>query len=62
MTIGETDSEYSLFNSHVGWPPEPFQFISDVIPVLLGERTFASHHVGHGNVVVGAIDIRVPKW
>ena len=37
------------------------QFVDDVIPILHGERTFASHHNGHGDVVVGAIDICVPK-
>ena len=50
-----------LFNLHIGWPPEPFQFVGDVIPILHGERTFAHHHNGHGDVVVGTIDICVPK-
>ena len=35
--------------------------MDDVIPILHGERTFAHHHYGHGDVVVGAIDICVPK-
>ena len=35
--------------------------MDDVIPILHGERTFAHHHNSHGDVVVGAIDIRVPK-
>ena len=35
--------------------------MDDVIPILHGERTFASHHDGHSDVVVGAIDVRVPK-
>ena len=35
--------------------------MDDVIPILHGERTFASHHDGHGDVVVGTIDIRVLK-
>ena len=35
--------------------------MDDVIPILHGKRTFASHHDGHGDVVVGTIDIRVPK-
>lgn len=66
-------------------PPEPFQFVGDVIPILHGEprkqrrpselarrrlsrvrvrrsqRTFAHHHNGHGDAVIGAIDICVPK-
>ena len=53
-------------------PPKLLQFVDDVIPILHGERThsrrsvacplpFASHHDGHGDVVVGTIDICVPK-
>ena len=41
--------------------PELLQFVDDVIPILHGERTFAPHHYCHGDVVVGAIDICVPK-
>ena len=35
--------------------------MDDVIPILHGERTFAPHHYGHGDVVVGTIDICVPN-
>jgi len=42
-------------------PPELLQFVDDVVPILHGERTFTSHHDCHDDVVVGAIDIRVPK-
>ena len=42
-------------------PPELLQFVDEVIPILHGERTFSSHHDGHGDVIVGTIDIRVPK-
>ena len=42
-------------------PPKLLQFVDDVIPILHGERTFAHHHDCHGDVVVGAIDICVPK-
>ena len=35
--------------------------MDDVIPILHGERTFAPHHYCHGDVVVGTIDICVPK-
>ena len=42
-------------------PPELLQFVDEVIPILHSERTFASHHDSHGDVVVSAIDIRVPK-
>ena len=35
--------------------------MGDVIPILYGERAFAYHHNGHGDVVVGAIDMCVPK-
>ena len=66
-------------------PPESFQFVGDVIPILHGEprkqrrpselarrrlsrvrgrrsqRTFAHHHNGHGDAVIGAIDICVSK-
>ena len=50
-----------LFLLDVVRPPELLQFMDDVIPILHGERTFASHHDGHGDVVVGAIDICVLK-
>ena len=33
--------------------------MNNVIPIQHGERTFASHHESHGDVVVGAIDICV---
>ena len=42
-------------------PPELLQFVDEIIPILHGERTFASHHDGHGDVVVRAIYIRVLK-
>ena len=42
-------------------PPKPFQFVGNVIPILHGECTWPHHHDGHGDVVVGTIDIRVPK-
>ena len=42
-------------------PPELLQFVDEVITILHSERTFASHHDSHGDVVVSAIDIRVPK-
>src|SRR5574344_867570 len=42
-------------------PPELLQFVDDVIPILHGERTFAPHHYCHGDVVVGTINICVPK-
>ena len=42
-------------------PPELLELVDDVIPILHGERTFAHHHNGHGDAVVGAIDIRVPE-
>ena len=35
--------------------------MDDVIPILHGERARAYHHDGHGNVIVGAIGIRVPE-
>ena len=35
--------------------------MDDVIPILHGERTIVSHHEGHGDVIISAIDIRVPK-
>ena len=50
-----------LFLLDIVRPPELLQFMDDVIPILHGERTFASHHDGHGDVVVGAIDICIPK-
>ena len=52
---------FNLFFLDVIRPPELFQFVGDVIPILHGERTFSHHHNSHGDVVVGAIDIRVPK-
>ena len=45
----------------VFWPTILLQFIYNVILILHGERTFAHHHYCHGDVVVGAIDVRVPK-
>ena len=38
----------SLLILDVVRPPELLQFVDDVIPILHGERTFASHHNGHG--------------
>ena len=35
--------------------------MDNVIPILHGECAFAYHHYGHGDVVVGTINIRVPK-
>ena len=51
----------TLFFIDVIRPPELLKFVDDVIPVLYGERTFTHHHYCHSDVVVGAIDIRVPK-
>ena len=31
-------------------PPELLQFVDEVIPILHGERTIASHHDGHGDL------------
>ncbi len=50
-----------VFLIYVFWPPILLQFIYNVVPILHGKRTFSSHHDCHGDVVVGAIDIRVPK-
>ena len=75
MTLDETDSSWqraTLLFFDVIRPPELLQFVDDVIPVLHGERThsrrsvayplpFPHHHDCHSDVVVGAIDIRVPK-
>ncbi len=52
---------FNLFFLDVIRPPEQFQFVGDVIPIFHGERTFTPHHYCHGDVVVGAIDICVPK-
>ena len=42
-------------------PPELLQFVDEVIPILHSERTFASHHDSHGDVIISTIDIRVPE-
>ena len=41
--------------------PELLQFVDDVIPIFHGERTFTYHHYCPGDVVVGTVDICVPK-
>ena len=41
--------------------PELLQFVDDVLPIFHGERTLTPHHYCHSDVVVGTIDICVPK-
>ena len=50
-----------VFLFYVFWPPILLQFIYNVVPILHGESSFSSHHDGHGDVVIGTIDVRVPK-
>ena len=52
---------FNLFFLDVIQPPELFQFVGDIIPILHGERTFSHHHNSHGDVVVSTIYICVPK-